>query len=64
MNKYYEPGDIVTVYEDPITEKIIEGKAKLINPIGSSIGDHQYWKVIFIGDDPIAECARKVKFIR
>lgn len=51
-----QPGDLVTVYEDPETEAIREGDARLIRPIGAAenrgrLGVYRVWLVRFIGDD-------------
>lgn len=43
-------GDIVTIYEDPITEKIPEGKAVLLRPVNSD-EDLEWWEVRFKGED-------------
>jgi hypothetical protein len=56
MNK----GDIVTIYEDPLTEKKAEGKAKLIRPILSeSDNDLEYWEVKFENGDIVLRWIRK-----
>ena len=59
-----EPGDVVEVYTDPISEKDLEGNAKLIKPIGAMLdGGFQYWKVNFV-DDPYTETyIRKIRAI-
>ncbi len=46
-----KPGDIVTIYHDPITRQHKEGKAKLIHHHELSDKDQEYWEVEFI-DDP------------
>lgn len=48
-------GDIVTIYEDPITKKNPEGKAKLVNRLDEdSIWTGEYlidvWSVRFLGE--------------
>lgn len=58
------PGDILTIYQDPITEKRAEGRAKLLSCIdpeagGSSPGELQRWQVRFVSDGFITE-----RFIR
>lgn len=40
-------GDIVKIYEDPVTEYFPEGKAKLIKKIGETCSA-EYWIVSFI----------------
>lgn len=43
------PGDIVDIYEDPITEEKLEGKAKLISRDIKAVGDGlEYWSVQFL----------------
>lgn len=51
-----EKGKIVMVYEDPITKKVPEGEAKLIQPLGSEADAFQaeYWQVEFLSDNFIA----------
>ena len=45
-------GDIVTIYEDPITKKKIEGKARLIKEQACPWPGERVWKVKFIiGED-------------
>jgi len=39
-------GDVVRIYEDPLTEKKLEGEAKLIEKI-SDDGEREYWLVEF-----------------
>jgi len=45
MTEYYA-GDIVTIYLDPECKKKVEGKAKLIQRIGST-EKWEYWQVQF-----------------
>ena len=54
MHRQLESGDIVTIYQDPITQKRYEGTAKLIERI------HVYnhgtrWLVRFEGEDQMTE---------
>ena len=51
-----EKGKIVMVYEDPITKKVPEGEAKLIQPLGSEADAFQaeYWQVEFLANNFIA----------
>ena len=53
-------GDIVKIYEQPLTETKFEGEAKLISFIkrGNII---ELWKVKFIDDDQIVTRAIKIK---
>jgi hypothetical protein len=44
-----KPGDVVTVYEDPWTEKRPEGEAKLIEKVGDD-GEREQWLVKFVFD--------------
>lgn len=50
-------GEIVTIYEDPITQQKFEGKAKLLKKIPSNrdCEEMENWKVKFISDDFVAE---------
>lgn len=41
--------DIITIYEDPITEKIPEGKAKLLRKIYNK-SDMEFWRVSFLNE--------------
>ncbi len=44
-------GDTVEIYEDPISEKKPEGKAKLISLDIKDVGDGlEYWSVQFLED--------------
>ena len=64
-DKYVEPGNIVDVYQDPITQKDFEGKAKAIKPVGAMLpGGLQYWKVNFVGDHYTDTYRRKIKAIK
>lgn len=47
-----QKNDIVTVYEDPITKKKPEGKAKLLRCLQAKGWQDklQYWKVRFLSD--------------
>lgn len=42
-----EPGDIVNIYEDPVTCKTLEGKAELLE-LDIRDPEQEYWKVKFI----------------
>jgi len=44
-----EKGQIITVYEDPITQTKIEGDAKLLGKIAENT-DLEDWKVEFLDD--------------
>lgn len=49
-------GDIVTIYQDPITKRKVDGKAQLIRRIpytGGEIGEErnlEQWELIFLDD--------------
>ena len=43
--KVYHVGDVVEVFEDPITTKVLEGKAKIVKGYGN-----HYYDVVFLGD--------------
>ena len=43
-----ERGDIVTIYEDPITETKPEGKARLIQKTDLINPGLEYWAVMFL----------------
>ena len=43
-------GQVVTIYEDPVTENKVEGHAKLIKPIRVSDPELEYWEVEFPDD--------------
>lgn len=45
-------GDVVMIYQDPITQKKPEGKAKLLKlEIRDKSGEMEYWKVLFKNED-------------
>ena len=46
-------GQIVTIYEDPISETFKEGKAKLIKKEYDLPDGLEYWAVRFLDDDGI-----------
>jgi len=50
MNK----GHLVMIYEDPITKKKPEGKARLIEKLGKTRG-REYWRVRFLSDYFVAD---------
>lgn len=52
-----ERGDVVTVYEDPITKKKEEGEAKLIERLGDTEynAGNELWIVKFLSDGFICE---------
>lgn len=55
-------GDIVNVYEDPITEKKLEGKATLISRIvGSNNSTYERWYVRFEGEHELYERSINVR---
>jgi len=48
----FSKGDVVTIYEDPLTQKKPEGKAKLLSFIGKAINQPlEGWWVQFVDDD-------------
>jgi len=58
------PGDVVTIYSNPVTQERPEGKAKLIREWGPDVGDGlSIWYVEFL-DEPGAEYLRSVKEAR
>lgn len=53
-----KPGDVVTIYQDPITRTKPEGKAVLLEMLSDNMGIYegktlQYWKVSFQGETEI-----------
>lgn len=46
-----KPGDIVMIYEDPITQQKEEGRAKLIKQLFDSGDGQPYWLVEFLEDN-------------
>ena len=48
----YKQGDIVTIFEDPLTRQKPEGDVKLINKqiAAKRKGDPEYWRVKFLED--------------
>jgi hypothetical protein len=57
MSQRLEKGKIITVYEDPLTEKRPEGMARLIEQIGVKTHHNglEYWAVEFISDEFLAQ---------
>lgn len=54
-------GDIVEIYEDPITQKKPEGQAILVR-MKRYMPDHlEYWQVRFPSDDPGVTVCRIIK---
>lgn len=45
-----ENGNIITIYEDPVTMQKIEGKAKLLKQLHCNDPSLEYWTVLFIND--------------
>lgn len=43
-------GDIVKIYQDPITERELDGEARLITPVPYSGKDFEQWLVEFLDD--------------
>ena len=57
-------GDIVEIYEQPLTETKLEGKAKLISLRGENRGGNvglEFWRVKFLSDGLICDRAIKAK---
>jgi len=54
-------GDVVIIYEDPVTETKPEGEAKLIKKLAFSsvIPTKEYWTVKFVSDGAVVD-----RFIR
>lgn len=58
------PGQQIMVYEDPLTEKIFEGTAKLLTKLEERPihgGKLEHWKVRFIDDRYITTRVVRVK---
>lgn len=53
-------GDIVTIYQDPISCTTIEGKAKLIRQLSYELNGCEHWIVNFISDKKGFDFARWV----
>jgi len=49
IKEKFEVGDIVTIYEDPLTCTKVEGKARLLEFLQED-EDRQYWRVEFVKD--------------
>jgi hypothetical protein len=45
-------GDIVEIYEKPMTNERLEGRAKLVRLLTSDY-DRELWEVKFVGDDAV-----------
>jgi len=56
-----QKGDIVMIYEDPITEQKPEGKAKLLKLILGSTYELETWQVKFLNDGVVTARHIKVK---
>lgn len=54
-------GDIVSIYEQPLSRTGFEGKARLISYIQQLDMGVEYWRVKFIDDGQIASRAIKAK---
>jgi len=55
-------GQIVTIYEDPLTQKKPEGKAKLLSCIGKPINQPlERWWIQFLDDDFNSPVYRLIK---
>lgn len=57
--KELKSGQVIMVYQDPLTENRPEGEAKLIRKLDENKLDQtEYWDVLFVGDDPDQVCSR------
>ena len=59
-------GDIVMIYQDPVTEQKLEGKAELLKFIGSNgqLDENsilETWQVKFLDDDMVTTRSIKTK---
>jgi hypothetical protein len=45
-------GDVVKIYENPVTKTKIEGEAKLMRLLKTMSDDLEQWEVHFTGDSP------------
>ena len=43
-------GDEVTIFQDPLTSKVVEGQAIVVKKVGTS-GELERWAVRFCGED-------------
>jgi len=57
-------GQIVTVFEDPLTEKKPEGEAKLIEFSGTTPMGLKEWMVQFLDDKPKEDDSEWPKYAR
>ena len=48
-------GDIVMIYEDPITKQKPEGKARLLELLFDVAFEQEFWRVIFLKDHFVAD---------
>ena len=48
--KEMKPGDIVTIYQDPITQEKVDGKARLLQRIDYLDATLEQWQVKFLDD--------------
>ena len=54
MEGMMKVGDVVKVYQKPMTEEDFEGEAELIERIPFNLPGFEMWKVHFLNDDPLA----------
>ncbi len=53
---------IVTIYEDPVTQRKVEGKAILLHKVSDLGNGLEIWKVCFEGGDgAVYECSIKAE---
>ena len=54
-------GDVVSIYEQPLTETKYEGEARLVSFIQVLNTGVELWRVKFIDDDQVVSRAVKIK---
>lgn len=59
MNNQLHAGQIVTIYDDPVTKTKEEGKARLLNQTHFDTDGLEQWEVEFI-DEPGHEYSRTI----
>ena len=55
-----KPGDVVKIYQDPITKQDFEGNAVLIEEYRPDVGDGRSMWAVFFEDDPGREYLRTI----
>jgi hypothetical protein len=66
MSKRLNAGDTVTIYEDPLTARKVEGQAKLIRRVSDRVEQYEnvaleFWRVQFEGEDMVVYRAVRVE---